>query len=245
MAGWALPASHRRHFEGEGSHLARYARVFDATEINSCFYRAHLRSTYARWAASVPEGFRFSVKMPKWVTHELRLVGTEAALDAFIEQISGLGAKLGCVLVQLPPSFAFEPTAASSFFAALRERYDGDVAVEPRHPTWFAPASTSVLEGFRCARVAADPARVPEAAQPGAWSGFAYWRLHGSPVMYRSSYADAFLQQLAANLRARGKGEAAWCIFDNTMLGAALANSLSLQACVGYTLPLNPELSTP
>ena len=89
-----------------------------------------------------------------------------------------------------------------------------------------------MLERFRCARVAADPARVPEAARPGAWNEFAYWRLHGSPVMYRSSYSDVFLQQLAANLCARRKDETAWCIFDNTMLGAALANSLSLQACI-------------
>ena len=234
-AGWALPASHRRHFDGDGSHLARYARVFKATEINTSFYRPHLRSTYARWAASVPEDFRFSVKMPKTITHEHRLVGTDAALDAFIDQVSGLGARLGCVLVQLPPSFAFEPTAVESFLAALRQRYDGDVAVEPRHPTWFAPASNSLLEGFCCARVAADPARVPEAGQPGAWRGFAYWRLHGSPVMYRSSYADAFLEELAADLCARRKDETAWCIFDNTMLGAALANGLSLQACVAST----------
>ena len=234
-AGWALPASHRHHFEGDGSHLARYARVFSAVEINSSFYRPHLRATYARWAASVPEDFRFSVKMPKTITHECCLVGTDAALDAFVEQVSALGAKLGCVLVQLPPSFAFERKTAMSFFAALRDRYDGDVAVEPRHPTWFARASTSVLERFRCARVAADPARVPEAAQPGAWSGFAYWRLHGSPVMYRSSYADAFLRELAASLCARREDDIAWCIFDNTMLGAALANSLSLQACIADT----------
>jgi uncharacterized protein YecE (DUF72 family) len=206
MAGWALPASHRRHFEGEGSHLARYARVFNATEINSCFYRAHLRSTYARWAASVPDGFRFSVKMPKRVTHELRLVGTEGGARRAHRADFGSRRKARVRARSASPELRLRATAASSFFAALRERYDGDVAVEPRHPTWFAPASTSVLEGFRCARVAADPARVPEAAQPGAWRGFAYWRLHGSPVMYRSSYADAFLQQLAANLCARGKG---------------------------------------
>jgi len=235
-AGWALPAVHRHHFQGDGSHLVRYARVFNAVEINSSFYRPHLRSTYARWAASVPENFRFSVKMPKTITHESCLVGTDAALDAFIDQASGLGARLGCILVQLPPSFAFESAVAASFLAELRKRYGGDVAVEPRHPTWFAPASTSVLDDFRCAQVAADPARVPEAADPGAWTGFAYWRLHGSPEMYRSSYTEDFLERLAANLvRARREDKTVWCIFDNTMLGAALANSLSLQARIAVT----------
>ncbi len=174
--------------------------------------------------------------MPKTITHECCLDGTDAALDAFIDQASGLGAKLGCVLVQMPPSFAFEPGVAASFFAGLRRRYDGNVAVEPRHPTWFAAPGTSLLEGFRCAQVAADPARVPEAADPGAWSRFAYWRLHGSPEMYRSSYTDAFLGRLAETLvRTRREDKTVWCIFDNTMSGAALANSLSLKARIAGT----------
>ena len=73
-AGWALPVAFRDQFPADGSHLARYASVFGAVEINSSFYRAHLRSTYSRWAASVPEDFRFSVKMPKTITHSYRSV---------------------------------------------------------------------------------------------------------------------------------------------------------------------------
>jgi uncharacterized protein YecE (DUF72 family) len=239
-AGCAVPAAFRSRFPAEGSHLARYARVFNATEINSSFYRAHLQSTYARWAASVPEDFRFCVKMPKTITHESRLVGTHAALDAFIDQISALGTRLGCILAQLPPSFAFEYAVTESFFAALRERYRGDVAVEPRHATWFASGSTSLLEAFRCTRVAADPARVPDALQPAGCSGLEYWRLHGSPEMYRSSYTDAFLQSLAAKLVRAERASNVWCIFDNTMLGAALANGLSLQAMLEKAFTLDP-----
>ena len=230
-AGWALPAAVGSRFPADGSHLVRYARVFNATEINSSFYREHRRSTYARWAASVPEDFRFAVKMPKAITHERRLVGTTAALDAFIDQTAALGTRLGCMLVQLPPSLAFGFAAAKSFFAALRQRYDGDIAVEPRHATWFVSRSASLLERYRCARVAADPACVPEAAKPGGWTGFEYWRLHGSPEVYRSSYTDSFLEALATQLmRAQGASELLWCIFANTTFGAAFANSLSLQA---------------
>jgi uncharacterized protein YecE (DUF72 family) len=229
-AGWALPSAFADRFAGADSHLARYARVFTAVEINSSFYRAHLRSTYARWAASVPEDFRFSVKMPKTVTHEQRLVASDAYLDAFFHQIAALGERLGCVLVQLPPSLDFAPAVADAFFATLRARYDGAVAVEPRHATWFAPESTALLERYHCARVAADPARVPPAGEPGGWCGFEYRRLHGSPRIYASSYDDAYLERLAVNLaRIQRSGNTAWCIFDNTMFGAALSNAMALE----------------
>ncbi|MFP5285145.1 MAG: DUF72 domain-containing protein, partial [Thermoanaerobaculia bacterium] len=66
-AGWSLPRSERDHFPGTGSLLERYASRFPAVEINSSFHRPHRTSTYARWSASVPAGFRFSVKVPKTI----------------------------------------------------------------------------------------------------------------------------------------------------------------------------------
>ena len=232
-AGWTLPTPLAGCFSGGGTHLERYGRVFNATEINSSFYRTHLRSTYARWAAGVPEDFRFSVKMPQTITHEHRLREATVALDAFLGQIAALGTRLGCVLVQLPPSLEFEFDVAHSFLVALRERYDGAVAVEPRHATWFAPASTCLLRGHRCTRVAADPARVPAAARVGAWKEVEYRRLHGSPRIYASSYDEVYLRRLATKLvRAQKAGKMPWCIFDNTMFGSAAANGLTLQACV-------------
>lgn len=227
-AGWSLPVTFRDHFPGDDSHLARYARVFAGVEINSSFYRAHLQSTYARWAASVPEHFRFSVKMPRTITHEHRLVGTDAQLGSFLLQIATLGERLGCILVQLPPSLDFGIATADSFLATLRKRHDGEVAVEPRHPTWFTPAASLLFERYRCARVAADPACVPGAAEPGGWSGFEYWRLHGSPRIYASSYDDAYLEAMAGKLTEH-PGKSAWCILDNTMFGAALVNGIALQ----------------
>lgn len=229
-AGWSLPTAFHDRFAKDGSHLARYASVFSAVEINSSFYHVHLPSTYARWAATVPEQFRFSVKMPKTITHENRLIGIEAQMDAFLLRIASLGTRLGCILVQLPPSLDFSMTTAESFLAVLRERYDGEVAIEPRHATWFTPAGSTLLERYRCARVAADPACVPSAAEPGGWSGFEYWRLHGSPRTYASAYDDAYLEAMADKLaRAEHAAKPAWCIFDNTMFGAALVNGISLQ----------------
>lgn len=104
-AGWSVPAAHRGRFPEAGTLLERYAARFDAVEINSSFYRPHRPSTYARWAASVPAGFRFSLKLPREITHTRRLVEVAEPLDRFLGEVAALGERLGPVLVQLPPKF--------------------------------------------------------------------------------------------------------------------------------------------
>jgi uncharacterized protein YecE (DUF72 family) len=231
-AGWAIPRAVAGRFPAEGSGLARYAARFTAVEINSTFYRPHRASTFERWRETTPEGFRFAVKIPRAVTHEARLAGCEDRLDIFLGEVAGLGAKLGPLLVQLPPSLAFDPSVAADFFTALRHRWTGGLVCEPRHVSWFEPAADAVLREARVARAAADPARHPLAATPGGWPGLAYWRLHGSPRMYYSAYDDAALAALAKALRAAPTDET-WCMFDNTTSGAAAANALDLQAQFG------------
>jgi uncharacterized protein YecE (DUF72 family) len=230
-AGWSLPREEQSRFPGEGSHLERYASVFHAAEINSTFHRPHRRSTFERWAHSVPRSFRFSVKLPKTITHERRLSRTQPLLDAFISDVEPLGQRVGCLLVQLPPSLELAPRTARSFFAALRERYDGAIAVEPRHASWFTAPADRMLERARICRVAADPPKAAGGGEPGGCQEMAYFRLHGWPRVYYSSYDDAFLDRLADRLRAlRRERIPAWCIFDNTTLGAGTANALALQA---------------
>lgn len=83
------------------------------------------------------------------------------------------------------------------------------------------------------ARVAADPACVPAAARPGGWRGLSYYRMHGSPKVYYSSYSEAFIVALAERLQEDlSAGREVWCIFDNTTLGAATRNALDLAAIV-------------
>ena len=230
-AGWTLPSAVQPAFPAEGSHLQRYAARFPAVEINSSFYRPHRPATYARWRESVPPGFRFCVKLPKAITHARRLVDAEEALAAFLAEAGGLGPALACLLVQLPPSLAFDAAAADGFFAALRGMTPVAAVCEPRHETWFAAEAGALLERWRIARVAADPARVPAAAEPGGWRGVAYHRLHGSPRTYYSSYDDGYLDALAGRIvEDAAAGREVWCIFDNTAAGAAAQNALDLLA---------------
>lgn len=234
VAGWSLPRGELERFPPEGSHLERYAARFPAVEINSSFYRPHRPATYERWAASVPPGFRFSVKLPKLITHTLRLRDAEAQLDAFLAEAGSLGAKLGCLLVQLPPKLEYDPDAGDSFFRALRERTPVPVACEPRHPSWFGAVPDRALAGLGVARVLADPLIVPEGAEPGGSTALVYYRLHGSPRIYWSAYPEAYLSALAdAIAEHRAAGREVWCIFDNTTAGAATRNGIDLLEMLG------------
>src|SRR6478672_4000243 len=94
VAGWNIRKEHGDCFEPTGTHLQRYASTFNSVEINSCFYRPHRVTTYERWASSVPEGFRFAVKLPKTITHGARFVDALPLLDAFLAEVAGLGRKL-------------------------------------------------------------------------------------------------------------------------------------------------------
>ena len=230
VAGWALPEPQAGAFPDEGSHLARYAARFPVVEINSSFYRRHRPQTYERWAASVPAHFRFSVKLPREITHERKLADCDAALRTFLDQVTQLGEKLGPLLVQLPPSLQFESKIVRAFFKKFRTQFDGQIACEPRHATWLSDAADDLLVRFKVARVAADPARVARAAIPGGYAAFAYWRLHGSPRMYYSSYGDAALAGYARKMmRAKAPADQ-WCIFDNTAYGTAIGDAFALKA---------------
>ena len=117
----------------------------------------------------MPPGFRFSVKLPKSITHASRLVECEPLLETFAEELKPLAARRGPTLVQLPPSLAFDREIAARFFAALAAKVGGQVVCEPRHASWFGPEADALLAERQVARVAADPAKVPAGATPGGW----------------------------------------------------------------------------
>lgn len=229
-AGWSIPRAAATRFGPTGTHLQRYAGVFSCVEINSSFYRGHAAATYARWRESTPPDFRFAVKMPRAITHELKLRDAQHPLTEFFAQVEPLGDKRGPILMQLPPSLALESDVATAFLRFVRARYAGQVVCEPRHPTWFTAEATSLLERYDIARVAADPPLAPGADAPGGSARVVYYRLHGSPRMYWSKYDESYLAALVSRLRDHASAETVWCIFDNTAMGTAIENAFELQA---------------
>lgn len=227
-AGWSIPRQYADAFPIEGTSLQRYSAQFSVVEINSSFYRPHRLITWERWRDSVPATFRFSVKLPKQITHEKKLIDCSEELDSFLKQVAVLGEKLAVLLVQLPPKLAFDADTAVDFFGELRKRSSAQVACEPRNPSWFTPAADAVLKELGVARVAADPAICTEAASPAGWNGLCYWRLHGSPAMYRSPYGDRVVGYAGELKAAAERGGETWCIFDNTASSSAMGDALRL-----------------
>jgi uncharacterized protein YecE (DUF72 family) len=220
-AAWSIPKAVADRFPQAGSSLSRYAAVFKGVEINSTFYRRHRTTTFQRWADSVPDDFRFAVKMPKVITHDRQLKNLEEPFEAFLTDIAPLQNKLGPLLCQLPPSLAFHENDAAGAFAAVRACHAGSIVLEARHVSWSSDQALALLGEFLVDRVLADPSRVWHAQdfrQPPR-----YVRLHGSPKVYYSSYSPAdighYLQRLAPD---------SWCIFDNTAAGAAAENALTM-----------------
>jgi uncharacterized protein YecE (DUF72 family) len=237
-AGWVVPRNVADHFPAEGSHLQRYARRLHVAEINSSFYRPHRRTTYERWAASVPPDFRFSVKLPKTISHESSADGQEVFIARFAEEVQGLGDRFGVLLVQFPPKRKFDMAEMDLLFGRLTATFSCPIACEPRHASWFTAEAEDLMIRRRIARVAADPAPVPGAGETGGWQGLRYHRLHGSPVIYRSSYDDDALAGLRHLLAGEQAGGAeTWCIFDNTASSAAAGNAIALADLAGEVAP--------
>jgi uncharacterized protein YecE (DUF72 family) len=238
-AGWSIPRAAAFRFDAAGTHLQRYSRGLRCTEINSSFYRPHAAATYAKWRDSTPPDFVFAVKIPRSITHELKLRDARAPFVAFLGQTEGLAEKRGPLLLQLPPSLSFDASVATPFLDLVRTLYDGVVVCEPRHATWFSLPVASLLHQYRICRVAASPPPVPAAVGPAGWPGVAYFRLHGSPRTYWSKYDEHYIATLAKTVSSVATAEQVWCVFDNTASGAAIENAWELLECVADTTPID------
>jgi uncharacterized protein YecE (DUF72 family) len=232
IAGWNNPPAKRIDRLPTQTHLTYYAQHFSCVEVNSSFNRPHRAETYARWRDETPAQFRFAVKMPRSITHESRLRCASAEMSRFYEDISHLQPKLAAVLVQLPPSLEYSAATARSFFKKVVALSDIAVTCEPRHASWFSKSADDTLRRLEVSRVAADPTRGLGSDVPGGAHRLAYFRWHGTPRMYYSTYTDAQLARFADQVMGVA-GSEAWCIFDNTARYAAWDDALRFIAQVG------------
>jgi uncharacterized protein YecE (DUF72 family) len=220
---------HKPKREAGLSHLAYYAEHFSCVEINSSFYRPHRKSTYHGWKVTTPPAFRFAVKMPRTITHECALRHAASEVNGFFSGVEALQPKLGAVLIQLPPSLEFSAALVRAFFKSVPRCRGVRLVCEPRHASWFTESADALLEQLDVSRAATDPAPFPAGERPGGCRSFNYFRWHGSPRMYYSSYSKSQLESFAGLVKAARDADA-WCIFDNTARYAAWDNAASFIA---------------
>lgn len=164
--------------------LPFYAQHFRAVEVDATFYHAPAPHIAQHWAEATPPSFTFACKAPREITHERRLRDCTEAMEAFVRSLDPLGEKLGCVLVQLPPSFRVrgDEKALREFVRALPRSVR--FAIEFRHRGWHLPRIVHLLEEHRVCWVWTDTTPLDH-QQEGAFeflpetTDFAYVRLLG------------------------------------------------------------------
>ncbi len=236
ISGWRY-APWRGGFYSKGlvqaQELAYASRQLPAIELNGSFYALQRPTSYVQWAADTPDGFVFTVKAPRYITHILRLRDARAAVaNFFASGLFALGPKLGPVLWQLPPSLAFDAELLDTFLAQLPHDTEAAAALaqereprmrgkelltppqpawrlrhalEVRHDSYCQPEFVDLLRRHRVALVVADTGgRWPEVGDVTA--DFLYLRLHGAQQLYASGYSDAQLAHWADRIRAWAAG---------------------------------------
>jgi uncharacterized protein YecE (DUF72 family) len=228
-SGWSYDAW-RGAFYPDGlaaaDRLPWYAGRFASVEIDSTFYRQPDADTVAHWRDTVPEGFIFSVKASRYITHMKKLKDPDVTLPPFLDRIAGLGDRLGPVLFQLPPHWAFDPDRLAGFLARLGP--GRRCAFEFRDPSWFDARSLALLGRHGAALCIYDLAGWQSPVEVTA--DFVYLRLHGPDGPYQGSYDDRALAGWAGRIeRWAGDGRAVYCYFDNDQCGYAAANAQRLR----------------
>jgi uncharacterized protein YecE (DUF72 family) len=158
--------------------LERHAEAFATVEVNNAFYRLPQREVFQSWAARTPDDYVMSVKASRFLTHIKRLRDPEEPAGRLMERVSGLGGKLGAVLLQLPPTLRRDAELLDRCLACFPS--GTRVAVEPRHSSWWDPSTREVLEHRAAALVWADS--YGNAVTP-LWrtTDWGYLRLHRGP----------------------------------------------------------------
>ena len=169
--------------------LPFYATRLNSVEIDSSFYRIPSHKTIQAWVDATPEDFRFGIKATQQITHRQRLKTPSGTLQYWIETVSLLGPRLGCVLYQLPPFFRCDLPRLEAFLSALPPL---PAAFEFRHDSWFTDDTYALLERFRTGLCIQD---VDERTSPiRITSGHTYVRLRRSA--YSAQERDVWKNRL-------------------------------------------------
>jgi len=210
----------------------RYAEEFDTVEINASFYRVPLGSTFEGWRDKAPPGFRYAVKVNRFITHMKKLAGCAAEIDDFIALTRLLGDRLGPLLYQLPPSLHKDLGRLEAFLKLLPS--DLEQAVEFRHKSWYDDDVLALLDRHGFGFVAHDM----QGLRSPRWAcgRTAYVRLHGTG-RYVGRYSDETLLEWTDWIAAQAReGRSVWCYFNNDIHGDAIHDARTLKSMTGQAL---------
>ena len=232
-SGLNLPVP-RAHYPAEfqgSSRLNYYSHLFNSIEINSIFYKLPGAKTVIKWEESVPDGFQFTFKISKTITHVKGLDFTMKDVDHFVKSANNIGNKKGCLLAQFPPSLKIEKLDRLQKLVEVLAEATHDsgwkIAMEFRDPGWYDREVYELLNEFDIAVVIHD---IPASATPfDVVNGeFVYVRFHGPEPRYRGDYNNAFLQNYAQKIKDWIKeGKTVYAYFNNTV-GPAVQNLQTL-----------------
>ncbi len=229
-SGWNYP-----HWKGifypdnipRAKWLEYYSERFDTVELNATFYRLPKEQTFKNWNKRTPEGFLYSVKISKFITHTKRLKDCADALLKFYSAIEHLKEKLGPILIQLPPGLKYERSMFESFCYLLNSSYKH--TLEVRNKSWLCDEAFQIMKEHGIAFCISDTAgRYPYHEEITA--DFVYIRLHGSKKLYASEYTESEINQWATKIRKWNKPT--YVYFDNDFNGYAVKNAHQLIQCL-------------
>ena len=225
-SGWSYDDWREPVYKGAPARtwLHRYAARFPTVEINSTFYRLPRRSAAAGWAEQTPDGFRFAVKVSRYLTHIRRLTGVAEGLELLLDRIRPLveTGKLGPLLWQLPATFTRDDDRLAAALAALPR--DLRHCIEFRHPSWFVPEVMHLLREHDVALVVGDhPERPFQTAERTApWT---YVRFHYGHRGRRGNYSDRELSMWAQRIGSWSRSGDVYAYFNNDWEAFAVKNA--------------------
>jgi uncharacterized protein YecE (DUF72 family) len=215
-----------------GTRLHYYSHLFNTVEVNSCFYKIPLSSTYEKWAKDVGPDFRFTLKLCKEITHARELDSDLSFIDLFMKAAEGVGFKKACILIQFPSKISLSHFNQLEKILAETKKMDPAhqwrLAVEFRNASWYTGETDELLKEFNASRVLHDFGKAKN-FMPDAKADFLYLRFHGPKGDYRGSYCSDFLKTKVAEITAWiNEGRDVYVYFNNTA-GNAFENALELK----------------
>jgi uncharacterized protein YecE (DUF72 family) len=210
--------------------LEYYATRFPAVEVNNTFYRLPPSDTFASWAARTPVDFVFALKASRYLTHMKRLRDPAEPVARIVERAQPLGAKLGPVLLQLPPNFKIDLAAMDAVLGCFPSHVK--VAVEARNPTWFVEEYAEVLSRHNAAScIAVSPDRATPVWRTADWG---YARFHESQAKPYTTYGKKTLTIWADRLREMFDDASVYVFFDNDTNACAPRNAKALVSLIAH-----------